>query len=76
MGVAKQRKDHVAPRIDVVNRDDQLSKTRLSEIVGKQFDIPSCEIVRLRPGNWRRAAAVPSFCSMRATAFPRKRRGG
>jgi len=55
MSVAEQRKDNVAACIDVVNREEQFSKTRLSEIVGEKFDIPAREIGCRRRRDWRRA---------------------
>ena len=53
--MAEKRKNHVAARIDIVNGDEQLAKTRLSKIVGQQFHVPARQIVGIRRGDRRRA---------------------
>ena len=46
-----QREDDVGVRVDVVGGNHELSKARLAQILGEQFNVPAAEIDRDRAGS-------------------------
>src|SRR5687767_14081415 len=49
--LAEQRKYHVTACVHVMDGDEQLAKTGLPEILGKQLDVATGEIAGARCGN-------------------------
>ena len=72
---AHQREHEIAMRIDVVHRDQQLAKSGLPEVLGKQLRVSAAEIARRRLLQLRRAADQ-SHITRQQCRRPRAESGG
>jgi len=53
--MSKHGEDDIAPRVQIVNGYQKFTKSRLTEIVRQQFDVPAGEILRVRCRDGSRA---------------------
>ena len=56
MTASRKREDQVTPRVHVVDRDQQLAKSRLPQVLGEQFDVLPRELLAPRRSDRRGAA--------------------